>query len=165
MGIEITVNESKVETEKWTNFAGLAVLMADYHRKGRLSGLESLDGIMQKREFSVSDKLIQVLMSMLMGCETLSAANGKFAQSKELAQVLGWERFADQSSLSRTLDALTLKQIASLRQSTTAIWREASQTMQRDWRGYLWLDFDLSGLPCAAQAEASQKGYFSEKKT
>jgi hypothetical protein len=37
--------------------------------------------------------------------------------------------------------------------------------MNRDWRKYLWLDFDLSGLPCGAQAEASQKGYFSDKKT
>jgi hypothetical protein len=30
---------------------------------------------------------------------------------------------------------------------------------------YLWLDYDLSGLPCSLQAEASQKGYFSDKNT
>jgi hypothetical protein len=29
----------------------------------------------------------------------------------------------------------------------------------------LWLDYDLSGLPCSERAEASQKGYFSDKKT
>jgi hypothetical protein len=37
--------------------------------------------------------------------------------------------------------------------------------LHHDGRGYLWLDFDLSGLPCRPQAEASQKGYFADKKT
>jgi len=34
-----------------------------------------------------------------------------------------------------------------------------------DWHGFLWLDFDLSGLPCGQQADGSQKGFFSGKKT
>ena len=82
-----------------------------------------------------------------------------------MTKVWGWERLADQSTLSRTLDALTLKQIEQLRQSTTAIWQAHSQVKAHDWRGYLWLDFDLSGLPCSSLAEESQKGYFSGKKT
>ena len=164
MRIEIKVTENKQESETWSNYAGLAVLLAHYRAKNRLAPLATLDGVMQKRDFSVSDKLSQVLLSILMGCQTLSETNRVCPTEKVLAQVGGWERFADQSSLSRTLDALTLKQIEQLRQSTTAIWRQESQIRQRDWRGYLWLDFDLSGLPCAAQAEASQKGYFSEKK-
>ncbi|MCB0202141.1 MAG: hypothetical protein KDI03_18895 [Anaerolineae bacterium] len=40
-----------------------------------------------------------------------------------------------------------------------------SRTKRHDWRGFLELDFDLSGLPCGKQAEGSQKGYFSGKKT
>jgi hypothetical protein len=164
MRIEVKVSEDKKETETWSNYAGLAVLLAHYRAKNRLAPLASLDNVMQKRDFSVSDKLSQVLLSILMGCESLSETKRVFPSEKALAQVGGWERFADQSSLSRTLDALTLKQIEQLRQSTTTIWRQASQIRQRDWRGFLWLDFDLSGLPCAAQAEASQKGYFSEKK-
>jgi hypothetical protein len=55
--------------------------------------------------------------------------------------------------------------IEQLRQAGTQIWQTCSQTFGRDWRGYLWLDFDLSGLPCSPRAEASQKGYFSGKKT
>ena len=164
MRIEIKVTENEQGSETRSNYAGLAVLWAHYRAKNRLAPLAALDGVMQKRDFSVSDKLSQVLLSMLMGCETLSETKRVFPTEKVLAQVGGWERLADQSSLSRTLDALTLKQIEQLRQSTTAIWRQTSQIRQRDWRGFLWLDFDLSGLPCAAQAEASQKGYFSEKK-
>jgi hypothetical protein len=55
--------------------------------------------------------------------------------------------------------------IEQLRTATTAIWHSLSQTRQHDWRGFLLLDFDLSGLPCSPRAEASQKGYFSGKKT
>jgi len=39
----------------------------------------------------------------------------------------------------------------------------AESTIKHDWRGYLWLDYDLSPLPCSAQAEASQKGYCGKK--
>jgi len=72
---------------------------------------------------------------------------------------------ADQSSLSRTLDALTLKNIAELRTSLGHIWQPLSRVRTHDWRRYLWLDFDLSGLPCGPQAEVGQKGYFAGKKT
>jgi len=82
-----------------------------------------------------------------------------------LAAALGLPRLADQSSLSRTLDALTLKNIDELRTSLGHIWQPFSQVRTHDWRRYLWLDFDLSGLPCGPQAEASQKGYFAGKKT
>jgi hypothetical protein len=37
--------------------------------------------------------------------------------------------------------------------------------MQRDWRKFLWLDYDLSALPCGPLAEKAMKGYFAEKKT
>jgi len=164
MKIEIKMNESKTETEEWTNYAGVAAIMCHYRSSGRLIPLENLDGVMQKRKFSVSEKLTQVLMSILMGCETLSEANIVFPRSPQIAQAMGWARFSDPSNLSRTLDVLTLKQIEQLRQSTMAIGRQESQIRHRDWRKFLWLDFDLSGLPCAAKAEASQKGYFSEKK-
>jgi hypothetical protein len=49
-------------------------------------------------------KLIQVLMSILAGCETLSEVTSILKQEKGLATIWGWEHFADQSSLSRTLD-------------------------------------------------------------
>jgi hypothetical protein len=75
------------------------------------------------------------------------------------------DHFADQSSLSRTLDELTLKNIDELRSSTAQIWKSQSQVMQRDWRKFLWLDFDLSALPCGPMAEKAMKGYFAEKKT
>ncbi len=148
-----------------TNYAALAVVLAHYQQNQVLEPLTALDKVMRERDFRVSDKLAQILVSLLADCERLVEVNSKLEAEWGLALVMGWPRMADQSSLSRTLDALQAKDIALLRDSTTRIWRRFSRIAQHDWRGRLWLDFDLSGLPCGPLAEASQKGYFGEKKT
>ena len=105
-----------------------------------------------------------MFLSALAGCETLSEVNSKLKSKKGLAEVWGCKRIADQSALSRTLDQPSLRQIEQLRQATTQIWRSHSKIMDHNWRGYLWLDYDLSSLPCGPQAEEAQKGYASGKK-
>jgi hypothetical protein len=161
MTLEIALTDGPIDTY----YAPLAALSAHYQQNQVLEPLEQVEMAMKKRDFSPADKLKQVLLSMLAGCATLSEVNNRLKPEIGLAKVWDWERFADQSALSRTLDALSLKQIEQLRQSTTAIWRAHSQVKVHDRRGYLWLDFDLSGLPCSARAEESQRGYFSDKKT
>jgi hypothetical protein len=148
-----------------TRFAPLAVLLALYQDKKRLEALQQVLIPMRNRYFEPAEKLIQILVSILAGCETLSEVTSTLKQEKHLASVLRSDHFADQSSLSRTLDELTLKNIDELRSSTTQIWKSQSQVMQRDWRKFLWLDFDLSALPCGPMAEEAMKGYFGEKKT
>lgn len=148
-----------------THYAPLAALCVHYQRHLTLKSLEGVQIPMKERDFSASDKLIQILLSILAGCETLSEVNIRLRPEIGLAKVWQWDRFADQSSLSRTLDALTLMNIDQLRGATTHIWNAHCLTRHHDWRGYLWLDFDLSGLPCGKRAEKSQKGYFSGKKT
>jgi hypothetical protein len=147
-----------------TSYAPLAALFAHYQHHNLLQPLENVQIPMRKRDFEPHEKLKQVLLSILAGCETLSEVNPRIKHERVLARVIGNSRLSDQSSLSRTLDVLTLKQIDELRVSTQQIWHIFSRVMTRDWRKYLWLDFDLTGLPCGAQAEASQKGYFAEKK-
>lgn len=148
-----------------TQYAPLAALLAHYQQKQVLHPLQQVKIPMKRCDFTAQDKLQQVLVSILAGCQTLAEVNQKLKPEVHLATIGGWPRFADQSGLSRTLDALTLMNIEQLRAVTSQIWRCRSQTRQHDWRGYLWLDFDLSGLPCGKQAQASQKGYFSGKKT
>jgi hypothetical protein len=148
-----------------TQFAPLAALCVHYQHQQVLAPLDKVALRMKTRDFSPVCKLKQVLLSILAGCETLTAFNTQLDGEVGLAAVWGWQKFAEQSTLSRTLDRLTLMNIEQLRTATTTIWRSNSQTRQHDWRGFLRLDFDLSGLPCSARAEASQKGYFSGKKT
>jgi len=161
MGIEFGTTDDNFNTQ----FAPLAALSAHYQQNQMLASLEKVALRMKVRDFSPVCKLKQVLLSILAGCETLTAFNSQLDGEAGLAAIWGWKRFADQSTLSRTLDALTLMNIEQLRTSTTKIWHSISRTMQHDWRGFLLLDFDLSGLPCSPRAEESQKGYFSGKKT
>ena len=161
MTIEIGFTNNSTNTQ----FAPLAALSAHYQQNHTLDPLEQVPIPMKKRSFSTASKLTQVLLSILAGCETLSEVNLRLKSETGLAAVWGWDQFADQSSLSRTLDALTLMNIDQLRRNTTAIWWANSQIRTHDWRRFLWLDFDLSGLPCSSRAEQSQKGYFSGKKT
>jgi hypothetical protein len=161
MAIEIGFTDNLTNTQ----YAPLVAISAHYQQNRVFDPLEQVLIPMKEREFSPADKLIQVLVSILAGCETLSEVNLRLKSEPGLSAGWGWECFADQSSLSRTLDALTLMNIEQLRRSTTAIWRTHSQIRTHDWRGFLWLDFDLSGLPCSPRAEESQKGYFSGKKT
>jgi len=153
-------------TSEFTNtrFAPLAVLSAHYQDQKILKPLQKVQIPMRNRYFEPADKLIQVLLSILAGCETLSEVTTALKPERNLAAVWGWDHFADQSSLSRTLDVLTQKQIDELRAGSAQIWKHSSQVMARDWRKYLWLDYDLSALPCGSKAEAALKGYFGEKK-
>ena len=148
-----------------TRYAPLAALSVHYQRNLILEPINNVQIPMRERDFAPPAKLIQVLLSILADCVTLSKVNTKLKPEPGLAQIWHWERFADQSCLSRTLDALTLTNIDQLREAVTGIWRRTSQVRHHDWRGFLWLDFDLSGLPCGKQAEESQKGFFSGKKT
>lgn len=148
-----------------TQYAPLAVLLAHYQQNQVFKPLEKVKIVMKPRDFTPQDKLKQVMVSIFAGCPTLSVVNQKLKPEVYLAKAGGWSHFAEQSGLSRTLDALTLMNIEQLRQAGNEVWRAHSQVWQHDWRGYLWLDFDLSGLPCGKRAKASQKGYFSDKKT
>lgn len=148
-----------------TNYAPLAALSAYYQQKQWLKGLSGVNIPVRTRDYSPADKLTQVLLSILADCETLVEVNSKLKQEQALAHIWQWPGFADQSTLSRTLDELTPMNISQLQRAVRQIWRSCSQVRQHDWRRYLWLDFDLSGLPCGPQAQASQKGFFSGKKT
>jgi hypothetical protein len=161
MTIELGVTNELCNTQ----YAPLAALCAHYQQNQVLAALKEVQIGQKKRDFSPTDKLIQVFLSVLAGCMTLSEVNTRLKPESSIAAIWGWDRFADQSCLSRTLDALSLKHLDQLRQATTQIWRAHSRVPTHNWRGYLWIDYDLSSLPCGAQAEKGQKGYVSGKKT
>lgn len=160
MRLEIGLTDGPINT----CYAPLAVLSAYYQQTHALESLAQVLLAMKIRAYSCAEKLTQVFLSLLAGCQTLSEVNSKLKGETCLAAVWGWKDFADQSSLSRTLDALQAAQIDQLRQAGNAIWRAHSQVPGHDWRNYLWLEYDQSGLPCSLRAEASQKGWFSGDK-
>lgn len=162
MGIELGLQDENTVN---TAFGPLVALSAHYQKNKTLEPLNQVQMRMKSVDHTPMMKLSQTWLSILMGCEYVSEINTRQKPDTIMAQAWDQERFADQSTIARTLDRLTQMNIDQLRAAVHTIWSRTSQTLSHDWRGYLWLDFDLSGLPCGPQAEASRKGYFSGKKT
>lgn len=148
-----------------TKYAPLSALWHMYHQNKVLKPLEKVKIPVKTCDYAPAMKLEQVLLSIFGGCETLTEFNTKIRPDQQLAKISGLEQFSEQSNLSRTLDALTLMNIDEMGSAIREICTPLSQVASHDWRGFLWLDFDLSGLPCGKTAQESQKGYFSGKKT
>jgi len=151
MTIEIELTDENCNTQ----YGPLAALLVHYQQQKTLGPLAEVQIPIKKYKYSPSSKLEQVLLSVLTGCETLTEFNTKVKPEQALAKVWDLAQFSDQSNLSRTLDALTLMNLEQLDRAIDRIWRPYSQIQQHDWRGFLWLDFDLSGLPCGKRAQAS----------
>ena len=128
MAIEFGFTDELVNTQ----FAPLAALCAHYQGKKVFQPLEQVEMLGKIRDFDPISKVIQILLSLLAGCDTLSEVNYKLKPEVGLAQACGWARFADQSNLSRLLDQLTLKQLEQLRSATTQVWRAHSRVVQHD---------------------------------
>ena len=154
-------------TDELTNsqFAPVAALMAYYEAQKVLEPLQSVTSATQKGDFTLAEKLEQAVWSILTGCQYISVVNTKLRPERMLAQVKRIDHFAEQSTLAIAFNELTQMNLAQLEASVRQISHRCSRTRQHDWRGFLMLDFDLSGLPCGKQAEGSTKGYFSGKKT
>ena len=148
-----------------TKYAPLAVLGHYWRAQERLAPLSWVQDAGGNPEICLADKLTQVLVSMLANCAYICEVNSRLRSEHQLAQVWGWSRFLEQSSLALALNRLNRMQICQLEQAGRAIWQMGSRARRHDWRGLLWLDLDLSGLPCGKAAEGSEKGYFSGKKT
>lgn len=161
MGIEFDLTTGPFNTK----YAPLAALGWHFQVQERLKPLEKVQDESGNPEFSLADKLIQVLISILANCEYICEVNSRLRSERKLAQAWGFERFLEQSSLAIALNRLSRTKMGQLEQAVQVIWRESSRAIGHDWRGLLWFDLDLSGLVCGKEAEGSEKGYFSGKKT
>lgn len=162
MPIEIGVTQDDLTN---TQFAPVAALCAYYRQQKVLNPMENVQIAMKSVDFTPAEKLQQLFLSILTGCKYVSEVNIRLRPEAGLAQVNRIERFAHQSTLSDTLDSLTQMNIEQVGAAVTQISRRCGRTPEHDWRGFLLLDFDLSGLPCGKGAEGSTKGFFSGKKT
>lgn len=148
-----------------SQFGPVAALATYYQCQNVLEPLQKIVPEVKKSDYPLANQLTQILLSILTGCEYLSVVDTKLGPEQSLAQLYRNEQFAHHSTLSRSLDRLTLTNLDQLSQAVRQISHRCSRTLRHDWRGYLLLDFDLSGLPAGPQAQKSRKGYFSGKKT
>lgn len=148
------------EMREETGYAPLGVLGYCLTRTDFLSPVwTSLALGLKTVDHSPQAKLLDLLVSILAGCRGIVQVNTRLRPDKVLARAWGREQFAEQSTLTRTLDAFDTAAVGQLRQGSEALFRRESLTLRHDFdQAWLWLDIDLSPLPISRQAESSTKG-------
>jgi hypothetical protein len=111
-------------------------------------------------------KRLDVVVSMLADCASLKQMNTRLRPDTALAAAWGRERFADQATITRVLDAFTPVSVAPLRTAVERIDVREGRALHHPFdQELLVVDIDLTGLPAGRRAEASPKGYFRGEKT
>lgn len=157
---------SLVRMEQTTGFAPLAVLGAYIGEHDLLSPIFTRLKFGQRMHTDRPvEALVDIWVSILAGCRSIHQVNTRIRPDVLLAKAWGRERFCEQSTLARVLDACEEEQVQQLRTGVEAVYRWIGQAPQGKWdRLPLMIDIDLTGLPAGRNAEGSTKGYFSEKK-
>ena len=147
-----------------TSYAPLCALGQVLWERGELDKLRNFDAISMKTcDHRLGEKLLDAFLVILAGYPSLYLLNTKLRPDPVLAQAWHRTTFADQSIVSRTLDAFTPEALAALQAVNYGYWREHTQLATHDWRKQLVLDLDLTPLPASKRAEASTKGYLGKK--
>lgn len=144
--------------------ASLAALAAQLHTRGIFDRVRQGVHIAQKTvKDSPEDKLIDILVTLLSGAQSLVQMNTLLRADPALQRSIGRTRCSEQSVAQQTLDAATAQNVQQMQQVLTSLFQEHSQAASHAFRsGWLLLDVDLTGMPCGKKAENSTKGYFSQ---
>ncbi|MEZ4615816.1 MAG: hypothetical protein R2867_09975 [Caldilineaceae bacterium] len=153
-----------IEKDFNTCFAPLCVIGHALWEQNNLALLREFDAIgMKTREHTEGEKLMDAILVILAGLPSLSLLNTKLRPDPMLAASWHRQTFADQSMVSRTLDAFTPETLAVLQAASYSYWLEHTQLSTHDWRKTLMLDLDLTPLLASRNAEESTKGYLGKK--
>ena len=155
--------------EKYIEFSGrasLATVGQWMNAQGLWAIIERQVQIRQKvLQHRPTDKLKDVLLTILAGGHGLVEANTRVRSDKALQLAFGRTSCAEQSTLSATLDACTATNVTELGEALKQIYRQVSRGYRHAYAAqYQVLDIDLSALVAGAQAEGATKGYFSGQK-
>lgn len=105
------------------------------------------------------EKLQDVVVAILAGCRSLYQVNTRIRPDTALANAWQRTRFAEQSNLSRTLDALGTEQITQLQAGNFKLLQQHSQLRHHNWQVPVVLDVDPTSLLASKHAEGSRKGW------
>lgn len=147
-----------------TSYAPLCVLGHLLWEQSTLDMLRNFAAIsMKKRNHTSGEKLLDAFLVILAGYPSLYLLNSKLSSDPMLAEAWHRGKFADQSAVSRTVDACSVAGLDALREISWDFWRAHTQLADHDWRKRIVLDLDLSPLRASRWAEDSTKGYLGKK--
>ena len=156
--IECALNSSETQT----TFGPLCALGHYLQTQGVLEPLSGVQIAQKTLKHSPQQKLLDALVGILSGCKALYEINCRLRPDLPLQRAFGRDRVADQSTISRTLNAFTQENVAQLREAIEAIGRENWAVLSHDFEAeMLTLEVDLTGLKASNRSEGATKGYFS----
>jgi hypothetical protein len=128
--------------------------------------VRSLVQIAQKTvRYTPTDKLFDCFIGILAGAHGIADINRVLRADPALQAAFGRAGCAEQSTLQDTLDAATSTTVTQIEAAFLQILRTHSRVVRHDFdQAYLWLDVDLTGVPCGPKAACATKGYFAGKK-
>jgi hypothetical protein len=148
-----------------TNFAPLGVLGYCLMQTNFLAPVfHELKLDLKTVDYAPEAKLLDLLVSILVGCRAIAQVNTQLRPDVALAAAWGRVRFAEQSTLTRTLDSFAEANVNQLRRGSEALLHTVGRVFRHNFaQEWLWLDIDLTPLPISKLAEASTKGKFAKK--
>lgn len=143
--------------------ASLALIAEWTKSKGIWKKLEAGVDIHQKTvKHSPHDKLKDLLINIWAGGERIVDVNNRVRTDEALQRLFGRTTCAEQSTISETINATSVVNIAEMQVVVKQVFEEYSQCYQHDYsKNWLLLDIDLTGLLAGRKAEGAEKGYFS----
>ena len=111
-----------------------------------------------------AEKLLDALIGILSGGQGLIEINTLVRPDEALQRAFGRTDCAEQSTISRTLDACTPENVTQMGGVLQTVYRQRSQGYHHNYRLKAQiLDVDMSGAPAGKEGEGVTKGYFAKK--
>ena len=144
-----------------TQYVPLAVLGYCLTRTDFFAPLCRVNLNMKTVHHAPVEKLLDIVVSILANCTSIKQVDVRIRPDLVLAEAWNREQFAQQSTLADTLNAFTASSVKQLREATQTLYRQHGYACRHDFTQWLWLDVDPTGLSSSAQAQGSEKGFFS----
>lgn len=144
--------------------ASLAGLAAQMKARGIFDQIREGVHIAQKTvKDSPQDKLIDILVTLLCGAQSLVQINTLLRADPALQRSIGRQRCSEQSVAQQTLDAATAENVEQMRGVLTTLFRQHSQAASHSFSHGNWLilDVDLTGMPEGREGREECQRLFS----
>lgn len=130
---------------------------------GALELLEQVKVKMKEIDYTVHQKMITLLLSIVIGCRYTSDINHKLVPDTVAANMFDMKRFPDQSQVNDLIRRIDEKGVVQLASVHHQMFMQNAQCLSAS--GFIVVDIDQSGLIANGKTyEVAQKGYFSKKK-
>lgn len=140
------------------------IIAVDYMKtQGYFDFFDQIDVKMKEVKYSVKQKLITVICSIVVCCGYTKDINSKLVPDEATAEILDMKRFPDQSQINILLRKFDENNIVELKQTHEMIFENSSLSSSIDETKII--DIDQTSLIANGKTyELAEKGYFPKKK-